>query len=647
MSAPRTGLAAALMLIIALPAAAETEVSAITHQDIQIAFDNGVEATIASRHHALYGLSSVRIDGVPVRDDELPAHPVIKLQDAGPHTECRLRETRQDGDAVVLHCELLREDGGPDELLWRIEPREETIDGDRWVGLAWRYEVTSPDARIDLIRDVGSWEVGGDIEGAFVQPGPDGPLDMPWRQTPGWAFNTTPWFRFQCADEGMLYDTWESVCPVISWVERRAREKRLLTFDDVQQELRHEASTPFRRVMFCPKTVPDGVARIDAYTRAHDYLERRVRDEFGIEDPVYRPVCKAPQRRGERFRDRIPEDLDLVEDLGFRGMWMCTFESRYTVKRNIPRANAGVWSLLPAELLGGTEALADLAEAARDREIAIYTWAPGNKIVPESPVFQEHPEWHLKLPEGKKPRLGGSTDLHSGYYDYAIEHYRKLHEETGIDAAWFDTWGLAATRVQVREDGTRFFQTRKAFEMVADTQEAGIRTVQLEGAGPAGQDALTLGYYRKGEPLDYKSARYANTARPEQMNYYYRSIANKSFPMLPVKYVLWTYEYRAINLFPGLMKQVRQANVDWAAVQDLMVRRRLIGAEDDPWQDVGVEWTKPEAAERALFAYGQFDYALPAGATVTDVTAGRKLDCRDTLRTETCHTYRIATTARD
>ncbi len=641
MNAPRTGLAAAAILMIALPTAAETEVSAITHQNIDIAFDNGVEVTIASRHDALYGLSAVQVEAGKLRNDEFPAHPVVKLQDAGPHTACEVRDIEHDGNAVLLHCWLLREDGGPDELLWRIEPREETIDGDRWVGLAWRYEVTSPDARIDLIRDVGSWEVGGDIEGAFVQPGPDGPMDMPWRQTPGWTFNTTPWFRFQCADEGMLYDTWESVCPVISWVERRAGEPMLLTFDDVQQALRHEAGTPFRRVMFCPRSVPDGVARIDAYTHVHDHLERRVRDEFGIEDPIYRPVCKAPQRRDESFRDRIPEDLDLVSDLGFRGMWMCTFESRQTVVRKRPRTNAGVWSLLPAELLGGVEALAELAEAARKRDIAIYTWAPGNKIVTDSPVYKEHPDWHLKLPEGKKPRLAGSTDLHSGYYEYAIEHYRKLHEQTRIDAAWFDTWGLAATRVQVREDGTRFFQTRRAYQMIADAQQAGLRTVQLEGAGPAGQDARTHGYYRKGEPLHYKSAHYINSARPEQLNYYYRSIANKAFPIMPVKYVLWTYEYRAINLFPRLMQQVRQANADWAAVKDLMVRRRLIASADDPWEDVGVEWARPGTDERALFAYGVFDYALPEGATVRDVTTGERVDVTGSLRTQCCHTYRM------
>lgn len=634
-------MAAALLTAAALaPALGETTVTE-AGRGLDVAFGNGVALRLEADGGRLIGLTDVKAEGVTLRSPELAAHPVVKLQDAGPHTGCELTGVEQDGEAVVLRCRLLRDDGGPDELTWRIEPRTETIGGERWVGLAWRYEVISPDARIELIRDLGSWEIGGDIEGAFMQPGPLGRMTGPWRSTPTWTFATTPWFRFQASGQGMLYDVWESVCPAISWVERRAGSPLLLTFDDVQQELRREATTPFRRVMFRARTVPDGLARVDAYTRIYDHLERRVRDEFGIQDPVYRPVCKAPQRRDESFRDRIPPDLELVEDLGFRGMWMCTFESRNTAQRNRPITNAGVWSLVPAELLGGMEALAELAGAAGERDISIYTWAPANKIVTDSPVYQEHPDWHLKLPEGQEPRLGGSTDLHSGYYDYAIAHYRRLHEQTGIDSAWFDTFNLAATRVQVREDGTRLFQTRRAFEMVAHTQGAGITTVQLEGEGPAGQDARTSGYYWKGGPVDYNSAPYINMVRPAEINYYYRSIANRSFPMVPVRYVLWTYEYKALDQFPQLRQQVRQANLDWAAVQGLMVRRRLIAAADDPWEDVGVEWTKPGDTARALFAYGEFDYPLPEAAEVTDVTAGRTIETGQALRTQCCHTYRI------
>lgn len=84
-----------------------------------------------------------------------------------------------------------------------------------------------------------------------------------------------------------------------------------------------------------------------------------------------------------------------------------------------------------------------------------------------------------------------------------------------------------------------------------------------------------------------------------------RKIANKSFPMLPVQCVLWTYEYRAVNQFPLLRTQVRRAKLDWAQVADLMVQRRLIAAEADPWEDVGVEWTTPSSTATALTQPGR------------------------------------------
>ncbi|GAI80940.1 unnamed protein product, partial [marine sediment metagenome] len=175
----------------------------------------------------------------------------------------------------------------------------------------------------------------------------------------------------------------------------------------------------------------------------------------------------------------------------------------------------------------------------------------------------------------------------------------------------------------------------------ADTQKAGIRSLQLEVAGPAGQDAGTTGYLGVGSPGCYKIATYVGACRTEEINYYYRWIANKGFAMLPIRYVNWTYEYKSLDQFPELQEQVRRTNLDWAAVQDLMVQRHLIAATDDPWKDVGVEWTKPGQTARALFSYGEFDYQLPAGARVTDVTEGRTIETSGILKTKSCHTYRI------
>jgi hypothetical protein len=179
--------AATLLMAAALaPALAETRVTE-AGRGPHVAFDNGVTLRFEADGGRLIGLTHVAAEGVALRSPELAAHPVVRLQEAGPHSGCELTSVDQDGDAVVLRCRLLRDDGGPDELTWRVERRSETIDGERWVGLAWRYEVSAPDARVDLIRDIGSWEIGGEIEGAFVQPGPPAPMTGPWRSTPTWT----------------------------------------------------------------------------------------------------------------------------------------------------------------------------------------------------------------------------------------------------------------------------------------------------------------------------------------------------------------------------------------------------------------------------------------------------------------------------
>ena len=607
---------------------------------VAISFSNGARLTVKTEGDRVVGITRVAVNGQSLRSPQFAAHPVFKLADGASHAGCRLESVERAGEAVVLRCRLKPKAGaGEDQLDWRFEPRSEAVGDRAYAGFAYRYEFRSATRKLDEILDLGTWEIGGDIDGKFVQPGALATRAGAFRTYRSWAFQSTPWFRFQCGADGMLYDVYETVSPVITWLEKRADSPLLHTFDVTLQELKTQGGTPFRRIMFCPQGGCRGLECVDEYTRVYDHLERRARGEFGIAEPEYVPAVKAAQCRDETFELRI-KDLAGMADLGFKAMWMCTLESVSSKIQKRKSVNAGIYSLDPAEILGGASGLRKLVEAARRHGIKVYTWAPGGQLRAESEILKAHPEWLLHVAKGKRRPLGGSADLHSGYYDYAIKKYADLHQQIGIEGIWFDSYSSAATPVQVRPDGTRYFQIRKAFQMLADTQKAGIRNVQLEGAGPAGQDAGTCGYLPVGEPLSYKKALYVYSCRPEKVNYYYRSIANKAFPMLPYRYVLWTYEYKSLAQFPELRRQVRRANLDWAAVQDLMVHRRLIAAAD-PWKDMGVEWSKPGSPARALFAYGEFKYRVPSGARVTDVTEGKVVRRGGVLRTKCCHTYRI------
>jgi len=455
-------MACVALLAFAAPIHAAPDVDFSGDEGGVISFDNGVKLTFDAPQGKLRGLTGVEVNGYPLRSLEFAAHPVFKLTDGPAHASCRLAQVSRKDDAVRLRWALAPKGGGAEDVFdWVIEPRSATILDRGYIGFAYRYSFHSEQSKLDEILDLGTWEIGGDIAGKFMQPGGLATTDESFRSYRTWAFATTPWFRFQCGEDGMLYDVYESVCSVISWVEKRAGEGLLRTFDLMQQELKPEGSTPFRAIMFCAHQGSRGLECVDEYTKVFDHLERQARAEFGIADPEYMPLCKAPQLREEMFEARIP-DLTEIEELGFKGMWMCTFESVDTKLRGRTITNAGIYSLDPAEVLGGTEALAKLTEEARRHGIRIFTWAPGGQLRPESEVLEAHPDWLLHVPEGKRRPLGGSTDLHSGYYQYAIGKYGELHQATGIDAAWFDSFNAAATTVQVREDGTRYFQIRRA-----------------------------------------------------------------------------------------------------------------------------------------------------------------------------------------
>ncbi len=63
-------------------------------------------------------------------------------------------------------------------------------------------------------------------------------------------------------------------------------------------------------------------------------------------------------------------------------------------------------------------------------------------------------------------------------------------------------------------------------------------------------------------------------------------------------------------------------------------RRRGTAVDQRPQSATG-------QAVRALFSYAEFDYQLPPGARVTDVTEGKIVETSGILKTECCHTWEL------
>jgi hypothetical protein len=106
--------------------------------------------------------------------------------------------------------------------------------------------------------------------------------------------------------------------------------------------------------------------------------------------------------------------------------------------------------------------------------------------------------------------------------------------------------------------------------------------------------------------------------------YYYRMLANMCVPLLD----LGTFDR------PEDIEYVGQCNRDYNAVCDLMEKRRLLGER-------GVEWRGDRG--RAVFAFREFDYPIPVGWHVQDVTTGQAVEVSSggRVRLKPWHTYRL------
>ena len=234
--------------------------------------------------------------------------------------------------------------------------------------------------------------------------------------------------------------------------------------------------------------------------------------------------------------------------------------------------------------------------------------------------------------------------LNSGYQDDFVKIYRHLRE-LGIDGVWMDSYPnntidcvnhFAADRPE--------YDIRGIFEMTAALMKMGM-WVGYEGAGPLGvpcggsvQPVISDGmfaYHRVYGAQRFFWAR--RFVKEEELtdNFYYKSCANK----IPAAIIAGPGPEPIHKQCPRKLGDwIVRANLDYKAVYPYMQYRHLIAKDDDPEEEKAVEWTTDGGATIVLWSYEPFDYAVPGGYEVQDVTAGKKV-AAGTLRTEAWHTY--------
>ncbi|WKZ48911.1 MAG: alpha-amylase family glycosyl hydrolase [Anaerolineales bacterium] len=183
--------------------------------------------------------------------------------------------------------------------------------------------------------------------------------------------------------------------------------------------------------------------------------------------------------------DQIPdEELDLLRDRGFTGLWLIGLWERSRASQRIKQrmgdqdAVASAYSLYSydiAEDLGGWGALENLRSRAWQRGIRLSADMVPNHMGIDSKWVIEHPDWFLSLPYSPYPSYSFrsenlSDDIRVGIYledhyynktDAAVVFQRRdhhtgdvryiYHGNDGTSFPWNDTAQLDYSKAEVRE----------------------------------------------------------------------------------------------------------------------------------------------------------------------------------------------------
>ncbi len=186
-----------------------------------------------------------------------------------------------------------------------------------------------------------------------------------------------------------------------------------------------------------------------------------------------------------RTLDQIPdEELDILRDRGFTGLWLIGLWERSRASQRIKQrmgdadAVASAYSLFSydiAEDLGGWGALENLRSRAWGRGIRLSADMVPNHMGIDSQWLVEHPDWFLSVPHSPYPSYSFrsenlSDDIRVGIYledhyydktDASVVFQRRdhhtgdvryiYHGNDGTSFPWNDTAQLDYTKAEVRE----------------------------------------------------------------------------------------------------------------------------------------------------------------------------------------------------
>jgi hypothetical protein len=447
-----------------------------------------------------------------------------------------------------------------DRLEWEFKPSQLSLDGNDFTGFSYRYRFNCSGGRkIYRMFDDASWEIGGHVGGntlllqGEVNPpvteltkdlyfttacnyygsemqGIIGkPKRISFQRLP--RIGTLQAFDFMVHQKGALLGRFEPLVDVLSVVQKDNGEDLLHVLDELRSPMTDAFESHPKHILYLPAPKAWGKeAHRNLWTRIYDLVHEEVRQRHNVTRSPIQPRIWTPQMykdqemlagakcKRERFLYHLADRcMGMWADMGVKEI--CThslWKSDYTEDRSVTKeirgglhgglvvgsiCNVRIHEISP--LWGGPEALAYFVDKAHAHGIQVQVWW-ATHLSRRAPIFQERPDFMMMARDGL-PNGGGfghqsliTMDLNNqDCFDWVLGNMKKLHDQTGFDGVFHDSYGNMTFLPIHFQDPLRRGQEAAYARLVSRMQDVGIKTFTVEGVGPLGVGHFGMGLLPK------------------------------------------------------------------------------------------------------------------------------------------------------
>lgn len=452
-----------------------------------------------------------------------------------------------------------------DSFEWELKPSQLTLDGHEFQGFSYRYRLLcGGDRKAYRMFDDATWEIGGHVEGntlllqGEVNPpvaelkkglyfttacnyygaelsGIMGkPKRVSFQRLP--RIGTLQAFDFLVHAKGALLGWFDPLVEVLSVVQKDDDEDVLHVLDEIRRPLSARFESDPKHMLFWPAPAAGWSMekQRDLWTRAYDFVHEGVRRRYGVQrSPIqpriwtpqlyrdYEPIAGRMCPRNEFLRHLADHHMKAWADMGVKEI--CThslWKSDYTEDRAVTKdmrgglhggltvgsiCNVRVHEISP--LWGGPDALAYFVDKAHEQGIQVQLWW-ATHLSRRAPIFQERPDFMTMARDGL-PNGGGfghqsliTMDLNNpDCFEWFFGHMKRLHEQTGYDGLFHDSYGNMTFLPVHFQDPLRRGQQEAYGRLVHRLQDVGVKTFTVEGLGPLGVGHFGMGLLPKNGKL--------------------------------------------------------------------------------------------------------------------------------------------------